>query len=104
MNPLNHDLIVYRVPVNIVPVVYCAAISEGTSQDWDFLWEKFRKADVAAEQIVILGALGCTKDSKVLWVRNSNHMPMIGHEILTRIFFRNTWTASTLAMFVCKIN
>lgn len=55
-----------RVPVNIAPVVYCAAISEGTAQDWDYLWEKFKKADVAAEQITILNALGCTKDSKVL--------------------------------------
>lgn len=55
-----------RVPVNIAPVVYCAAISEGTAQDWDFLWDKYKKADVAAEQVVILNALGCTKDPKLL--------------------------------------
>lgn len=48
--------------------MYCAAVSEGTTQDWDYLWGQFKKADVAAEQIVILGALGCTKNATVLKV------------------------------------
>lgn len=56
------------MPVDIAPVVYCTAVSEGDKDDWEFLWGRFKKSDVAAEQVVILNALGCTKDQKILKV------------------------------------
>ncbi|XP_066591366.1 uncharacterized protein [Prorops nasuta] len=55
-----------KIDVNQRPAVYCAAIREGTVEDWEFLWEKAFQSNVAADQLVMLGALGCTKDKSLL--------------------------------------
>jgi aminopeptidase N len=47
-------------------VVYCTAIKYGTAEDWQFLWEQSKNSNVAVEQITILGALGCSNDTKLL--------------------------------------
>lgn len=58
-----------RVPVNIRPVVYCTAVSESTnSKEWDHLWNAFKATNVAAEQRVIMEALGCTRNADILKV------------------------------------
>lgn len=58
-----------RIPVNIRPVVYCTAISESTdSKEWDHLWNAFKMTNVAAEQRVLMEALGCSKKADVLKV------------------------------------
>lgn len=58
-----------RVPVDIRPVVYCTAVSESTdSKEWDHLWNAFKSTNVAAEQRVIMEALGCTRKADVLKV------------------------------------
>lgn len=57
-----------RVPVNVRPVVYCTAITEGNASTWNFMWNRFEAENVAAEQVVILNALGCTKSETVLTV------------------------------------
>lgn len=51
----------HRVQPNIRVPVYCAAIRQGTKEDFDFLWTKYLETNVAAEQINILSALGCAK-------------------------------------------
>ncbi|XP_031623813.1 membrane alanyl aminopeptidase-like [Contarinia nasturtii] len=56
----------YKIPVNLVPVVYCSVISEGSYKEWEYLWRKFKTENVATEQVTILRALGCTKQAKVL--------------------------------------
>ncbi|XP_055325495.1 uncharacterized protein LOC129579438 [Sitodiplosis mosellana] len=56
----------YKIPVNLVPVVYCSVISEGSDKEWTYLWEKFQKENVAAEQVTILNALGCTKQAHLI--------------------------------------
>lgn len=56
------------MPVNVRPVVYCTAITEGNASTWEFMWTRFETENVAAEQVVILSALGCTKDQAVLKV------------------------------------
>lgn len=50
------------------PVVYCTAIAEGTREEWEFLWKKYLTENVAAEQVLILTSLGCTKDANILKV------------------------------------
>lgn len=55
-----------RVPPNLRPTVYCTALRHGDGDDFDFLWEKYLEANVAAEQILILNSLGCTKDKNKL--------------------------------------
>lgn len=56
------------MPVNIRPVVYCTALTEGNGSTWEFMWNRFERENVAAEQVVILSALGCTKDRAILTV------------------------------------
>lgn len=55
-----------RVPVNIRAAVYCTAIREGGLDEWEYLWEKFTTANVAAEQVLILNSLGCSKDETII--------------------------------------
>lgn len=59
-----------RIPVNLVPVVYCSVISEGADQEWNYLWKKFESENVAAEQVTILNALGCTKHANLITVND----------------------------------
>lgn len=55
--------------MNIRPVVYCTAVRESTdSKEWDHLWNAFKATNVAAEQRVIMEALGCTRNADVLKV------------------------------------
>lgn len=51
-----------------MPVVYCSVVSEGTDKEWNFLWNKFKAENVAAEQVTILNSLGCTKQAKLIEV------------------------------------
>ncbi|XP_031619288.1 membrane alanyl aminopeptidase-like [Contarinia nasturtii] len=51
----------HTIPVNLVPVVYCTVVREGSDKEWEYLWEKFKTENVAAKQDTILKALGCTK-------------------------------------------
>ncbi|XP_076675141.1 uncharacterized protein LOC143372620 isoform X2 [Andrena cerasifolii] len=48
------------------PAAYCAAVKNGTKDDWDFLWIQYVYSNFASEQAVILQALGCTKDVSIL--------------------------------------
>ncbi|XP_031788189.1 uncharacterized protein LOC100124285 [Nasonia vitripennis] len=54
------------IPKNQRPAAYCTALKHGTKEDWEFLWTQYEKTNAAAEQVVILAALGCTKDTTVL--------------------------------------
>lgn len=52
----------YLVPVDIRPVVYCTGVRNGNLSDFDWLWQKFSRQNVATEQVLVLNALGCTRD------------------------------------------
>lgn len=43
-------------------IVYCSAVRNGGQREWDFLWNRYQKSNVATEKSSILGALGCTKE------------------------------------------
>ncbi|KAJ8948940.1 hypothetical protein NQ314_008319, partial [Rhamnusium bicolor] len=53
---------------NLRSIVYCNALRySSNSSDWEFLWDAYTNAaDLATEQVTILSALGCTKDSSLL--------------------------------------
>lgn len=53
-----------RIPVDLMPVVYCTAIAEGSENEWNLLWNKFKLGNVASEQATILNALGCSKKNR----------------------------------------
>ncbi|XP_052859646.1 aminopeptidase N [Anopheles cruzii] len=64
------------VPVNLRPVVYCNAISNGNETQWNFLWKQYLHSNVGSEKVMIISALGCTRDVRLVerflhWSLNS---------------------------------
>ncbi|XP_015604734.1 uncharacterized protein LOC107272255 [Cephus cinctus] len=54
------------ISANLREAVYCTAIKHGDESDWNFLWKRYLNANVAAEQSVILSALGCTENPTII--------------------------------------
>ncbi|XP_066994962.2 aminopeptidase N [Anabrus simplex] len=54
------------IPVEVRSIVYCTAIAHGSSEDWDFLWKRFKKSNRNLERSDMLAALGCSKDVDIL--------------------------------------
>uniref|UniRef100_A0A8C1G9M3 Aminopeptidase n=1 Tax=Cyprinus carpio TaxID=7962 RepID=A0A8C1G9M3_CYPCA len=52
---------------NLRSTVYCNAIAAGGAEEWNFGWQMFQKATVAAEAVKLRSALACTK---VPWLLN----------------------------------
>ncbi|XP_016952805.1 aminopeptidase Ey [Drosophila biarmipes] len=50
------------VPINVRSTVYCTSIRHGSDADWEFLWMRYKKSNVAAEKRTILTALGCSRE------------------------------------------
>lgn len=78
----------FRINPNLRIPVYCSAIRQGAKADFDFLWEHFKSTNVAHEQIVILQALGCSKDKTLLYVRLKKKL----HNFYNFNFSRTFWT------------
>lgn len=77
------------VPLGIRGVVYRTAIKHGSDEDWDFLWTRYQKANVATEKQIILDSLGCSQE---VWVlqryleRNFDGMGDIRKQDSTSVF------------------
>lgn len=52
---------------NLRSSVYCNAIAQGGEEEWDFVWEQFRKAELVNEADKLRGALAC---SNQVWILN----------------------------------
>ncbi|KAF3426305.1 LOW QUALITY PROTEIN: hypothetical protein E2986_13349 [Frieseomelitta varia] len=67
---LNHSECVETskriIPPDAKVAIYCTAIRDGDLNDWNFLWEQYLKTNFASEKKIILDALGCSKDEKIL--------------------------------------
>uniref|UniRef100_A0A671SHJ1 Aminopeptidase n=1 Tax=Sinocyclocheilus anshuiensis TaxID=1608454 RepID=A0A671SHJ1_9TELE len=61
-NPHNNT-----IHPNLRSTVYCDAIAAGGTEEWNFGWQMFQKATVAAEAVKLRSALACTK---VPWLLN----------------------------------
>ncbi|KAL6254854.1 hypothetical protein P5V15_014193 [Pogonomyrmex californicus] len=55
-----------RINPNERTTAYCTSIRHGTSEDWEFLWKDYFNSNVAADQMVILDALGCSQNTTIL--------------------------------------
>ncbi|KRK04209.1 aminopeptidase Ey isoform X3 [Drosophila yakuba] len=53
------------VPINLRSTVYCTALGQGSEEDWDFLWSRYKKSNVGSDRQTILSTLGC---SKAVWI------------------------------------
>lgn len=58
----------YRIPPDAKVAIYCTAIRNGDPNDWNFLWEQYLKTNFASEKKIILDALGCSADKKILYL------------------------------------
>lgn len=64
---LLSSMFIRSIPANAQAAIYCTAIQNGTSDDWNFLWNKYLESNFASEKLVILNALGCSTDPEVLY-------------------------------------
>lgn len=46
--------------------MYCVGIREGDDNDWHALWNRFLRADLHTEQELLLNALGCAKNPRLI--------------------------------------
>ncbi|KAK9511955.1 hypothetical protein O3M35_000511 [Rhynocoris fuscipes] len=51
---------------NLKGTIYCTALREGSQAEWDFAWKRFLNANVGSEKSLLLGALGCTRETWIL--------------------------------------
>lgn len=54
------------ISANLKNVVYCTAIRVGGQDEWDFAWQRYRKTNVGSERDILLGALGCSRETWIL--------------------------------------
>ncbi|EDV30518.1 uncharacterized protein Dana_GF22897 [Drosophila ananassae] len=50
------------IPTNVRRTVYCSTVRHGSDEDWEFLWTRYKKSNVASEKRTILSSLGCTRE------------------------------------------
>ncbi|KAK7075491.1 hypothetical protein SK128_020460 [Halocaridina rubra] len=60
-NPTNTSII----SPNLKSTVYCTAIADGGEVEWDFAWNQYLSSNVASERVVLLNAMGCSKE---IWI------------------------------------
>nr|CAD7438190.1 unnamed protein product [Timema bartmani] len=55
------------IPQDVRSNVYCSALKYGGEEEWSFAWKRYKKANVAAEKMTLLSALGCTRETWLLY-------------------------------------
>lgn len=56
-----------RIPKDVRQAVYSHSVREGGENAWEFLWERYKNANVSTERHSILLALANTKE---IWLLN----------------------------------
>ncbi|XP_043289822.1 uncharacterized protein [Venturia canescens] len=51
---------------NARSAVYCEAIKHGLDDDWQFLFNEYKKSEFSSEKVIILRALGCSRNTSTL--------------------------------------
>ncbi|KAL3203647.1 hypothetical protein MRX96_041835 [Rhipicephalus microplus] len=62
----NYDAAYHMVPHSYRPLVFCQAIKHGNEEDFNFLWKHYELSANTQERVVLLKALSCTTDLKLL--------------------------------------
>lgn len=95
---------------DVLEVVLCTGVAYGTSKDWDFVWQRYLKEDLASEKYRLLKSLACTREPWLLerflrWVlrRESDIKPQDSGTVFEAVsenvyardimynFFRSNW-------------
>ncbi|KAH9368198.1 hypothetical protein HPB48_010621 [Haemaphysalis longicornis] len=62
----NYDAAYHMVPFSYRSIVFCQAIKHGNDDDFNFLWQHYYASADTQERIVLLKALSCTANIKLL--------------------------------------
>ncbi|XP_064471423.1 aminopeptidase N-like [Ornithodoros turicata] len=62
----NYELSYHMIPYSYRSLVYCQAIKFGNEADFNFLWKHYETAATNQERAVLIKALSCTPDLKLL--------------------------------------
>ena len=65
-NTLSVNFLIFRIPANFRKVVYCTVIEHGGDDEWHFIWNLYKQSTTNKEKEIILSALGCTRNTKLL--------------------------------------
>ncbi|XP_052090870.1 uncharacterized protein LOC127727793 [Mytilus californianus] len=55
-----------RIDPGLKSTVYCSGVASGDEDEWNFVYDKYKTATVAAEKAHLLSALSCTKQTWIL--------------------------------------
>ncbi|XP_043498883.1 putative aminopeptidase-2 [Polistes fuscatus] len=55
-----------RIEPNQRSAAYCTGILHGNLDDWKLLWNHYKTSKVVSEQVVVLNALGCSRNIDIL--------------------------------------
>ncbi|CAC5411232.1 ANPEP [Mytilus coruscus] len=55
-----------RIDPSLKSTVYCSGVASGDEDEWNFVYDKYKTATVAAEKARLLSALSCTKQTWIL--------------------------------------
>lgn len=55
-----------RIDPALKSTVYCSGVASGDEDEWNFVYNKYKTATVAAEKARLLSALSCTKQTWIL--------------------------------------
>ncbi|XP_055335825.1 aminopeptidase N-like [Paramacrobiotus metropolitanus] len=88
-NPEQH-----KISANLKSVVYCNAIRYGTSDEWDFAWEQYKKSSIAGEKRQFLTALTCSREPWILnrlleWSLTSQHIRKQDGDLVMSLIAQN---------------
>lgn len=59
-------LLLFRIPPNMRPWVYCEGLRTGDLADFDYFWDRYVDEDLSNEKVVMIGAAGCTGNTAAL--------------------------------------
>ncbi|XP_050433287.1 aminopeptidase N-like [Adelges cooleyi] len=76
-DPDNFNLL----PRELKTIIYCEAIKQGSVEEWEFLWEQYKRSNVAFEKAKYLSALGCSSET---WLLNRYLNWTIGENAIIR--------------------
>lgn len=65
------------IPPNLRSVVYCNAVKHGGEEVWDFIWQRYKTAQIASQKNKFMFSLACAKEPWLLsrylnWSLSSN--------------------------------
>ncbi|XP_050540509.1 aminopeptidase N-like [Daktulosphaira vitifoliae] len=69
------------IPKELKTNIYCQAVKYGSMEEWDFLWERYLRSNVATEKAKLLSALGCSSET---WLLNRYLNWTIGENSIIR--------------------